>query len=468
MPKEYLDKIRAKYPQYADIPDTSLAQQIIARHPEYQDVLGDMVHAPASSSPVQGTPASSSEPSYTERVRQATLAPGQKLNQAIGQFQSGNPIAGVANVANAGAAMLNTAVSPLTEAPIVGPPLKSILGAVPWLANKAVTGGENLINSGLTALGGVNPFKGKLTDAQAQQAQEAVHNVSANVATLPMAEALGNAPGAIAKAVIPESLPIRLYTSALKPRYTKGGGLPGMTRNTQTGLSEGLPVSEKGLMQLRDIEDQVNGAIAGNIQQGADAGQTVKVQPVVDALQKLKSKFELQATPAKALAQIDDAIAQFQDHPRAVNGEIPIDIAQKIKQGTYKGLAEKYGFEGSAAVEADKTVARSLKDQIAEQYPELTNLNARDGSLISLEDAMTRRVAQMRKSSIWPGRAAFEGAIGLATGRPAIAGVGLMDLMANSPPVLSKLAIALKKARSVSGPQVPPFLAAPLNQEGNQ
>jgi len=471
MPKDYLDKIRAKYPQYADIPDTTLAQKIVAKYPEYQDVLGDMTHATGTPTP---TPVAQSDPSYGQRIENQFNAAGNRL-AGVGDVFQKNPIAGTAELGNATLQAAGALAAPITEIPYLGGAIKGVSGAVMGagrgLFDLAVKGGSQVAeNAQVPAfLRSAVPYSAYPSPQTRDLIQNKVGELGGNATGMALASAAPPMLGAASK-LIPENLPVRLYTSALKPRFTKGGGLPGMSKNVQTGLGEGITVSEKGLSQLRDIEDQVNGTIASSIQKGADAGETVHTQPVIDKLYELKSKLELQATPGKALSQIDDAIEQFQNHPRAVDGQIPIDIAQKIKQGTYKGLAEKYGFEGSAAVEADKTIARNLKDQIAEQHPELTRLNARDGALIGLEDAMTRRVAQIRKSSIWPGRAAMEGAVGLATGRALIGGAaGMLDIVSNNPAVLSKLGIALQKARGLNPkplPVVPPFIQAPQNQGG--
>lgn len=135
-------------------------------------------------------------PNYGQRVSAATHAPGQTLEKAFGQFASGNPIAGVANVANAGAGMLGAAVSPLTEAPWIGQGAKNVLGFVPWLAERAAHYGEAGIQTGLNATGNPNPFQGKLTQAQQDEAAQAMHGLNANVATVPAGEALAKAGGA--------------------------------------------------------------------------------------------------------------------------------------------------------------------------------------------------------------------------------------------------------------------------------
>lgn len=42
MPYDALQKLRAKYPQYNDIPDQELAKRTVIAHPEYTDILGDV------------------------------------------------------------------------------------------------------------------------------------------------------------------------------------------------------------------------------------------------------------------------------------------------------------------------------------------------------------------------------------------------------------------------------------------
>ena len=48
MPLDALEKLRKKYPEYADIPDQELASRIVQKYPEYEDLLGDVARGTAA------------------------------------------------------------------------------------------------------------------------------------------------------------------------------------------------------------------------------------------------------------------------------------------------------------------------------------------------------------------------------------------------------------------------------------
>ncbi len=66
MPLEYVQRIREKYPEYADMSDQQLAGAVLKKYPEYQDVLGDVVST--------GMPETSLLPRVVERVITPVLA----------------------------------------------------------------------------------------------------------------------------------------------------------------------------------------------------------------------------------------------------------------------------------------------------------------------------------------------------------------------------------------------------------
>ena len=72
---------------------------------------------------------------------------------------------------------------------------------------------------------------------------------------------------------------------------------------------------------------------------------------------------------------------------------LPVQTAQEMKQGTYRVLKDKYGEIGSASTEAQKALARGLKDEIARVAPEVAQLNARESSLLNALQQVEHRAA---------------------------------------------------------------------------
>ena len=87
----------------------------------------------------------------------------------------------------------------------------------------------------------------------------------------------------------------------------------------------------------------------------------------------------------------EDVARQALSGWEATRGQLPVQQAQALKQGTYQVLRKKYGEAGSAATEAQKALARGLKEQVAEAVPAVAPLNARESALIEALDIAERR-----------------------------------------------------------------------------
>ena len=170
-----------------------------------------------------------------------------------------------------------------------------------------------------------------------------------------------------------------LMQSALKPsaKALKQGTA---TQAISTLLEEGINVTKGGVAKLRGMISQLNDDIAEAIK---NSPGTVNKAKAGSELHDLVKKFEKQVNPGADIKAIENAWTEFLGHP-LLQGvkEIPVKLAQEMKQATYKELAKKYGEMGSAATEAQKTLARGLKEGIAEAVPEVAGLNAKESALI--------------------------------------------------------------------------------------
>src|SRR5262249_13837387 len=139
----------------------------------------------------------------------------------------------------------------------------------------------------------------------------------------------------------------------------------------QTGLNERIPVSQGGLREISLRIDQVNEQIKQEI--AADPNRPIDPNKAMQNLDAVRSRFANQVNRKADVAAIDAAGQEFvEGYP----GPIPAFKAQLIKQGTYRALGDKaYGELKGASIEAQKALARGLKDELAEQFPELKSLN---------------------------------------------------------------------------------------------
>lgn len=157
-----------------------------------------------------------------------------------------------------------------------------------------------------------------------------------------------------------------------------------------TLLDEGVNVTKGGADALRERVDALNSNIAQRIQTST---ATIDKAAVTSDMQKLVDKFQKQVNPLDDVKAIQKAWDEFTNHPLLKGSTIPVKQAQEMKQATYRSLGDKsYGELKSADIEAQKTLARGLKDEIAKAVPEVRPLNAEESKLLTALPLVERRV----------------------------------------------------------------------------
>lgn len=173
----------------------------------------------------------------------------------------------------------------------------------------------------------------------------------------------------------------------------------------ETLLKYGINPTKGGVEKLKALVDQKNAQIASEI---AASSALIDKQKVIAALDPVRNKFGTQVTPAKDLAAIQEVSDAFMAHPRFPGASIPVQDAQKLKQGTYRVLSGKYGQLGSAETEAQKGLARGLKEEIGAAVPSVVALNAEESALLkTLSVAERRSLMELNKNPM--GLAALAG-----------------------------------------------------------
>jgi hypothetical protein len=280
--------------------------------------------------------------------------------------------------------------------------------------------------------------------------------------------------------------PRTMYQSALKPSVALDKSIPGSVdameaqRRVQTGLREGSPTSEGGynttVNRISDVNRQIGSVV------GRPSVQMVDPIDVARRLDDLEKYYSKQALPGDDLASIKAARrqylekhgAQFDPKTGAMTQQpnlmTPV-AAHEEKVATYTQNRKKYGELTTAQTEAEKALARGLKEELLRIYPELKDLNERDSALYGLEESLRRFIGREgNKNLIGLIPAILGTGAGMMTGHGAegaVAGSLLSGaLMAlDSPPVKSSLAIALERvAKSkvgMVGRQLTPARALP-------
>lgn len=277
-----------------------------------------------------------------------------------------------------------------------------------------------------------------MEQGQTAKALGAASGIGLNLASPKLLESMkASIPGAAGAAS-------KLYESALKPSTTLSPAERAST--VSTGLNNAIPVSESGLDKLSGLVNDLNSTVQAKIQAGAQAGATVNKYAVASRLGKTANQFATQVNPEADLNAVSRSGNEFlQNQPT----QIPADVAQQIKSGTYKQLGNKaYGELDSASIEAQKALARGIKEELQKQFPEIQGLNSAEGKLLDLQPILERAVGRIRNHQLIGIGTPIAGAAGAAvTGSSGIGAVsGILKAVVDDPIVKSRLAIILNKA----------------------
>lgn len=256
----------------------------------------------------------------------------------------------------------------------------------------------------------------------------------------------------IGRAALLGRTPEEAYESALKPSTT----IPQTQRSSivQSGLQNEIPVSKAGVEKINELIDDLNQKIESQIS-AAGPNRTINPASAVQNLKDVRAKFSNQVNPTADVQAIDNSgqefLNQFRSQPGGAVRNMSASEAQSMKQGTYRVLAGKYGEQGSASVEAQKALARGLKEEIANQFPEINQLNAQESKLLDLQPVLERAVNRISNHQvIGIGTPVAGVAAETLTGSPGIGRVAMvMKGVLDNPTVKSRLAIAVSKANRI-------------------
>ena len=179
-----------------------------------------------------------------------------------------------------------------------------------------------------------------------------------------------------------------MMQSALKPTMeTLKSGEAGAAIDTM--LVNGVNVSRSGLDKMQGRVTTLNNNIKDLI---ASSPATVDKWAVASHVQKTYDQFLKQVDSTSDVAAIQRTWDNFINNP-ILPDQIPVQLAQEVKQGTYRALGNKsFGEMKGAEIEANKALARGLKDEIAAAVPEVRALNAEESKLLNALPIAERRV----------------------------------------------------------------------------
>ena len=213
----------------------------------------------------------------------------------------------------------------------------------------------------------------------------------------------------------------------------------------QTMRDERIVVSEKGLTKNRLGIDKLNDEISGIIDTGKTSGQIVNMDSVTSRIDSLKDFYKDYPRAKKYLDDLDGIKKEIiEQNPE----NVPIDVAQRMKQRIYQIHRKHYNDMKGVEVEADKAVARGLKEEIANQNPGLDLLNKRESSMLALDEFLEKAVNKVGNYNILTLGDSIIAVGGAAVGGPAGAvKAGMFKHLIDGPAFKSKMALALDSAQ---------------------
>lgn len=483
--------VKAKFPgQYDDVPDADLGRAFQAKYPgqydDFQDVNGSTSAVPGMEKLGGIPPPAGQAPKINMQSPTLASAGGVAAGVATGfgkgaastMFHGGDLIrraTGMPRVINN--PEVQAGITPSKTAETVGSGIEQ--AAEYLIPGSAEEAGAKAI-AGAAGGGGMARALGRaIASAVGAGAVAGVQSGGDPRAMRNAALAAGGTSAALSgvAAMLPtkQGLATRLYQSALKPSTAMDQAERQAIINT--GLREGITldpnVVETVQQRISGLNSQISNEIAQRTAQGATvdpeavaaytdrsaarAAQQVNPDADVSAVNSAKQEFlrnqSTEAPYTKIRPGTDDATGTMVPEGQGVTQvpqAIPLSQAQKLKQGTYAKLKDSYAEQGSFSREAQKDLARGLKDQIVQAFPELSALNSRESSLLALESSLQRFVGRSGNSNLIGLGTPLTAVAAHAAGGPVLP-LTMLKAALEMPEVKSRLAIALAKSAANPG-----------------
>lgn len=258
------------------------------------------------------------------------------------------------------------------------------------------TAGGPVGSVGGAALGGMagEAYKELITRARGRPAPRTMTAAATQIGTEGAIQGGAQAVGEAVIAPAARVIGARIMQSAVKPGLkllTKSD--PGATPEVvKTLMKEGVNVTSGGVAKLQRLLSANRQEIAAAIAPAKDV--ELPTLRVAARLTDVARRFGNQVNPNADLEAISNVGENFLAHPAISDaGTLTLQQAQALKQGTYQQVAGKYGQQSAATIEAEKALARGLKEDIAAEVPGLDALNERQGKLLTALDAVGKRAA---------------------------------------------------------------------------
>lgn len=158
----------------------------------------------------------------------------------------------------------------------------------------------------------------------------------------------------------------------------------------KTMLDEGITPTMRGMEKAAKMSAKLDKKVGAAI---AKSDAKVPVGAVASRLGDTLKTAGMQVNPKTDMNAVENAWTEFLVNPHIVGKkEIPVQLAHELKKGTYKALGGKsYGEVGSTSVEAQKALARGLREETMAAVPEIADPLAKQAALMNVRDVSGAR-----------------------------------------------------------------------------
>lgn len=271
---------------------------------------------------------------------------------------------------------------------IRGGPIPAVLG----MAGAGLENMNDLISKGAYKAGGAVSEGATKLGASPEVAGGAGY--ATNVALQAIPALIGGQAGSKAGNLL-QTAGQKVMKSALKPSTTMAPGKAAAA--VKTMLDEGANVTAGGIEKLQGKRAALASAVDDILN---NSSAKVNKYQVAKALRDTEGKFANQVTPTSDLDAIQRVKGEFL---RTRPTTMPIKEAHELKKGTYAVLGDK-AYKGelkAAETEAQKALARGLRQQTESGAPEIAPLNAKQSELINaIKAAISREAVSGNKDPI--------------------------------------------------------------------
>ncbi len=256
-----------------------------------------------------------------------------------------------------------------------------------------------------------------------------------------------------------------LMQRALKPGVADAPELSDVRNVVDTALEHKIPVTEGGLTRLQSIIADYGQKVNDIVGDLDVQGKRIDPNAVASRIDQAKTQFGNQVNPTKDLRTLANSKQEFLGSQTPTGSMAPSPMlpskAQALKTGTYQQTYAKAGESSATQLEAEKALARGLKEELEAHAPELKGLNAKQGAALDLEGVLTRAVRRAGNSDLVNLGDAATATGGTIVGGPAGgAAATFLKKVVSNPALQSKLAIALSQKAAMSGQSLSATAAA--------